>query len=325
MQSQPQVILLVPTSGGPSSNRPPSLKLPCLPSPPSSRPQAPPDSWVSTPPVFPSLVGSVGMMIAPIPSAATPSYVMASPNSDAACFTFPSSVPPPPLPAMTTTTSTSTTVTTTAATLPGESPTLSLEAGVASSPLNTPSSGFSPMLSHPAVQRFSLSGMGCSADERQSEATRPEMDRGVALQKSSEALAQRFEEAALRLNSAAATQAAIAGGQGCRGIGGAQLLHERLRPSVMEYSSHRASSCKSIRAKWTAEEDRRVMELVEKHGHNWCPIAQELGTGRSGKQIRERWKNQLRSGINKVGWANAYCARTCPYASLSLSLYIYIG
>lgn len=54
---------------------------------------------------------------------------------------------------------------------------------------------------------------------------------------------------------------------------------------------------------WTEEEDRLVVELVEKHGaKKWSLIAQNL-PGRIGKQCRERWHNHLNPDINKAAWS----------------------
>jgi hypothetical protein len=54
---------------------------------------------------------------------------------------------------------------------------------------------------------------------------------------------------------------------------------------------------------WTEEEDRLVVELVEKHGaKKWSLIAQNL-PGRIGKQCRERWHNHLNPEINKSAWS----------------------
>eukprot|EP00605_Chrysophyceae_sp_TOSAG23-4_P002662 GSChrysophyteH1.ASY1.ANO1.2938.1 assembled CDS len=54
---------------------------------------------------------------------------------------------------------------------------------------------------------------------------------------------------------------------------------------------------------WTDDEDRLVVELVEKHGaKKWSLIAQNL-PGRIGKQCRERWHNHLNPHINKSAWS----------------------
>jgi hypothetical protein len=57
-----------------------------------------------------------------------------------------------------------------------------------------------------------------------------------------------------------------------------------------------------IKGPWTAEEDRKVVELVEKYGaKKWSLIASNL-PGRIGKQCRERWHNHLNPNISKEAW-----------------------
>ena len=54
---------------------------------------------------------------------------------------------------------------------------------------------------------------------------------------------------------------------------------------------------------WTTEEDAMVRSLVEEHGtKRWSVIAASL-PGRTGKQCRERWHNQLDPAIKKDIWA----------------------
>ena len=54
--------------------------------------------------------------------------------------------------------------------------------------------------------------------------------------------------------------------------------------------------------KWTAEDDKKVAELVGIHGtHKWSFIGSLCG--RNGKQCRERWHNQLDPSINKAAWS----------------------
>mmetsp|Transcript_8870 Transcript_8870/g.20317 ORF Transcript_8870/g.20317 Transcript_8870/m.20317 type:complete len:439 (+) Transcript_8870:113-1429(+) len=56
------------------------------------------------------------------------------------------------------------------------------------------------------------------------------------------------------------------------------------------------------KAAWTLEEDERVRDLVKKFGtKSWSMVAENLPT-RTGKQIRERWHNQLDPCINKNVW-----------------------
>jgi hypothetical protein len=57
-----------------------------------------------------------------------------------------------------------------------------------------------------------------------------------------------------------------------------------------------------IKGPWTAEEDKKVLELVKKFGaKKWSLIASNL-PGRIGKQCRERWHNHLNPDINKEAW-----------------------
>mmetsp|Transcript_4294 Transcript_4294/g.10361 ORF Transcript_4294/g.10361 Transcript_4294/m.10361 type:complete len:819 (-) Transcript_4294:119-2575(-) len=57
-----------------------------------------------------------------------------------------------------------------------------------------------------------------------------------------------------------------------------------------------------VKGPWTAEEDRKVVELVKKHGaKKWSLIATSL-PGRIGKQCRERWHNHLNPEISKEAW-----------------------
>ena len=53
---------------------------------------------------------------------------------------------------------------------------------------------------------------------------------------------------------------------------------------------------------WNEEEDKLVRSLVEMHGtKRWSLIASNL-IGRTGKQCRERWHNQLDPAIKKDNW-----------------------
>ncbi|KAG8388584.1 hypothetical protein BUALT_Bualt02G0140700 [Buddleja alternifolia] len=59
---------------------------------------------------------------------------------------------------------------------------------------------------------------------------------------------------------------------------------------------------RSAKGQWTIEEDRVLINLVEKYGvRKWANIAQML-KGRIGKQCRERWHNHLRPDIKKDVW-----------------------
>ncbi|KAG7353011.1 Myb-like DNA-binding protein [Nitzschia inconspicua] len=57
-----------------------------------------------------------------------------------------------------------------------------------------------------------------------------------------------------------------------------------------------------VKGPWTAEEDAKVIKLVQIHGNKkWSFIARQL-KGRLGKQCRERWYNHLNPDINKADW-----------------------
>lgn len=59
---------------------------------------------------------------------------------------------------------------------------------------------------------------------------------------------------------------------------------------------------KLVKGPWTAEEDRIVVEMVEKYGpKNWSKVASAL-SGRIGKQCRERWHNHLNPHIKRAKW-----------------------
>ncbi|XP_004499811.1 transcription factor MYB98-like [Cicer arietinum] len=58
-----------------------------------------------------------------------------------------------------------------------------------------------------------------------------------------------------------------------------------------------------VKGQWTVQEDRLLIQLVEKYGlRKWSHIAQ-LFPGRIGKQCRERWHNHLRPDIKKDIWS----------------------
>ena len=59
---------------------------------------------------------------------------------------------------------------------------------------------------------------------------------------------------------------------------------------------------KTIKCPWTKEEDELVVELVARFGvKSWSALAVHM-PGRSGKQIRERWHNQLDPNVKKDKW-----------------------
>jgi len=58
-----------------------------------------------------------------------------------------------------------------------------------------------------------------------------------------------------------------------------------------------------VKGPWTPHEDDALVVLVQRIGtKRWSRVAQELHTGRLGKQCRERWTNHLDPSINKGPW-----------------------
>jgi len=59
-----------------------------------------------------------------------------------------------------------------------------------------------------------------------------------------------------------------------------------------------------FRGVWSKEEDDQLVQLVKKYGaHGWTHIAMELGTGRNGRQCRERWSNQINPDLVRSKWS----------------------
>ena len=59
-----------------------------------------------------------------------------------------------------------------------------------------------------------------------------------------------------------------------------------------------------MKGPWGKDEDDVVMRLVAQYGpKRWSLIASNL-PGRTGKQCRERWHNQLDPNIKKEGWTD---------------------
>jgi len=57
------------------------------------------------------------------------------------------------------------------------------------------------------------------------------------------------------------------------------------------------------RGAWTADEDERLIEVVKLRGATgWSQIANELSSGRNGRQCRERWSNQINPDLDRSKW-----------------------
>ena len=57
-----------------------------------------------------------------------------------------------------------------------------------------------------------------------------------------------------------------------------------------------------VKGAWSAEEDALLLKAIEANGtRKWSVLASHL-PGRTGKQCRERWHNQLNPDISKSPW-----------------------
>jgi hypothetical protein len=70
---------------------------------------------------------------------------------------------------------------------------------------------------------------------------------------------------------------------------------------------------------WSASEDQQLTELVGQYGgKHWARIASLL-PGRTGKQCRERWCNNLDPSLKKGAWTNevrTHAARRGPHPTI---------
>jgi len=57
----------------------------------------------------------------------------------------------------------------------------------------------------------------------------------------------------------------------------------------------------ATRVRWTEEDDKILINLVSVLGHNWPLIASRMD-GRTSKQVKERWTNQLDPTISTEPW-----------------------
>ncbi|KAG2238322.1 hypothetical protein Bca52824_092420 [Brassica carinata] len=81
------------------------------------------------------------------------------------------------------------------------------------------------------------------------------------------------------------------------------ILTRKLSSSSSSSSWKEKKETTLVKGQWTSEEDRIVIQFVEKYGlRKWSHIAQVL-PGRIGKQCRERWHNHLRPDIKKETWS----------------------
>ncbi|CAI9757441.1 unnamed protein product [Fraxinus pennsylvanica] len=82
-----------------------------------------------------------------------------------------------------------------------------------------------------------------------------------------------------------------------------EKCNSNIDESQFALAGRSTNKSKWAKSQWTVEEDRVLIQLVEKFGQRkWSHIAQML-KGRIGKQCRERWHNHLRPDIKKDVWS----------------------
>merc|ERR1712147_280657 len=60
----------------------------------------------------------------------------------------------------------------------------------------------------------------------------------------------------------------------------------------------------SIGGKWSDEEDKRLLQIVEENGaKKWKRVAELLGSVRTDIQCLHRWTKVIKPGLNKGPWS----------------------
>jgi len=76
-------------------------------------------------------------------------------------------------------------------------------------------------------------------------------------------------------------------------------------PAMAEASYRGSNGAALVKRPWTQEEDTALAMAVQKYGAaRWSMIATQVGTGRIGKQCRERWNNHLCPEVKKTEWSD---------------------
>ncbi|KAI0420598.1 hypothetical protein F5X98DRAFT_331339 [Xylaria grammica] len=65
---------------------------------------------------------------------------------------------------------------------------------------------------------------------------------------------------------------------------------------------HYQIACKIRKGPWTAEEDQRLRDAVQKHGTKWNKVSGDVGT-RNGDQCWKRWNDNLDPAIDHSPWS----------------------
>lgn len=81
------------------------------------------------------------------------------------------------------------------------------------------------------------------------------------------------------------------------------LPHQNSSLNDHSISSKGGAKTKVRRKAWQDQEDEQLLDLVEKYGKKWSKIASIMG-GRTGKQIRDRYLNNLNPEIVDKDWTS---------------------
>jgi hypothetical protein len=77
-------------------------------------------------------------------------------------------------------------------------------------------------------------------------------------------------------------------------------LSSHMKPKFSSKDSD-ASPGSVTRVRWLESDDKQLIQLVSELGHNWPLIAARM-EGRTSKQVKERWTNQLDPSISTEPW-----------------------
>ena len=80
-------------------------------------------------------------------------------------------------------------------------------------------------------------------------------------------------------------------------VGAIAVKHEKPAKVVSDASP----GSNAARVRWSEEDDKLLIVLVSQLGHNWPLIANKMD-GRTSKQVKERWTNQLDPSISTEPW-----------------------
>jgi hypothetical protein len=87
-------------------------------------------------------------------------------------------------------------------------------------------------------------------------------------------------------------------------LGDGATFSESVHMEVLTGASRSPPESVVHKTKWLSSEDRILLDVIAKHGtENWSFIAQFIH-GRTGKQCRERWMNQLAPCLRKESWSS---------------------